>query len=127
MELKSIGQGGQVSFETVRGVDKSYLNSSADIKVQAGDNTENEDMTMAPKDKDINEKDIKKAVDKLNKFLEDDKTHAEYEVHDKLKDIMIKIIDDKTGKVIQEFPPKKILDMVAKMCEMVGILFDKKA
>ncbi|SKA72712.1 flagellar protein FlaG [Clostridium sp. USBA 49] len=77
--------------------------------------------------KDIQEKDLKNAVDKLNKFLEDNKTHAEYEIHDKLNDVMIKIVDDNTGKVIKEIPPQKILDMVAKMCEIVGILFDKKA
>lgn len=76
---------------------------------------------------EIKEKDLANAVDKLNKFLEDNKTHAEYEVHEKLNDIMIKIVDDKTGDVIKEIPPKKILDMVAKMCEMVGALFDKKA
>ena len=76
---------------------------------------------------EIKEKDIHKAIDKLNKFLEDKRTHAEYSVHDKLKDIMIKIVDDKTGDVIQELPPKKVLDMVAKMCEMVGIIVDDKA
>jgi len=48
-------------------------------------------------------------------------------VHDKLNQIMIKIVDNKTKDVLLEVPPKKILDMVAKMCEMVGILVDKKA
>lgn len=127
MELRGIGQGGQVNFDTVKNIDKGNSNNSVDVKVQDVNETSGKDLAVASKDKDIDEKAIKKAVDKLNKFLEDDKTHAEYEVHDKLKDIMIKIIDDNTGKVIQEFPPKKILDMVAKMCEMVGILFDKKA
>lgn len=77
--------------------------------------------------KEIKEVDVKKAVDKLNKFLEDDKTHAVYEVHSKFKDLMIKIVDDKTGDVVLEIPPKKILDMIAKMCEMVGVMVDKKA
>lgn len=72
-------------------------------------------------------KDVQKAVEKLNKFLEDDKTHAEYSVHEKFGDIMIKIIDDKTKEVIMEVPPKKILDLVAKLCEMVGVVFDRKA
>lgn len=76
---------------------------------------------------DVNEKEVKKSVEKLNKFLEDEKVHVEYEVHDKLNQLMIKIIDDNTKEVIQELPPKKILDMVAKMCEMVGILMDKRA
>ncbi len=70
---------------------------------------------------------IHKAVDKLNKFMEDEDILAEYEVHDKFNQIMIKIIDNKTKDVLLEVPPKKILDMVAKMCEMVGILVDKKA
>lgn len=76
---------------------------------------------------EVNEKEVEKSVEKLNKFLEDEKVHVEYEVHDKLNQLMIKIIDDETKEVIQELPPKKILDMVAKMCEMVGILMDKKA
>jgi len=59
--------------------------------------------------------------------MEDEDIHAEYEVHDKLNQIMIKIVDNKTKDVLLEIPPKKILDMVAKMCEMVGILVDKKA
>jgi flagellar protein FlaG len=75
----------------------------------------------------FSEEDIKKSVEKLNTFLEDEKVHAVYERHEKLNQIMIKIVDDNTKEVIAEYPPKKILDMVAKMCEMVGILIDKKA
>lgn len=126
MELRSIGQGGQVNIDTVKSIDKGNSTNSVDAKYQDVNNT-NRELPVASKTKDVDEKAVKKAVDKLNKFLEDDRTHAEYEVHDKLKDIMIKIVDDKTGEVIQEIPPKKILDMVAKMCEMVGIIFDKKA
>jgi flagellar protein FlaG len=80
------------------------------------------------KDKIDDGREIKKAVAKLNKFLEGDNAHAVYEMHDKFKnDLMIKIIDDKTKEVLMEVPPKKILDMVAKLCELVGVVFDKKA
>jgi flagellar protein FlaG len=76
----------------------------------------------------LNEDDLKKAVEKLNSFLEDNNTYAEYETHEKFSNsIMIRIRDSKTKEVIKEVPPKKILDMVAQMCEMVGILIDKKA
>ena len=74
----------------------------------------------------FNKKDLDKAVNKLNKFLEDDKTHAEYSVHEELNTLMIKIVDDVTKEVIMEVPPKKILDMVASMCKQFGLL-DKKA
>lgn len=120
MEVGALNQGGQVSYGNSK---------SNECKIDGQPNIKDQSITKGDKSKENNpsEKDIKKAVDKLNKFLEDNKTHAEYEVHDKFKDIMIKIVDDKSGKVIQEFPPKKILDMVAKMCEIVGVLFDKKA
>ena len=70
--------------------------------------------------------DLDKAVKKLNKFLEDEKTRAEYEKHEDLGTIMVRIVDEKTEKVLIELPPKKVLDMIASMCKQVG-LFDKKA
>ena len=67
------------------------------------------------------------AITKLNKLMEGDNTHAEYSVHKQLGTIMIKIVDDKTKKVILELPePEKFLDMVAGMCQQAGLI-DKKA
>ncbi|AOR22903.1 flagellar protein FlaG [Clostridium taeniosporum] len=77
-------------------------------------------------DKNYSKEELDKSLKKLNKFLEDDKVHAEYSVHKDLKSVMIKIVDDSTKKVILEIPPKKILDMVASMCKQVGLL-DKRA
>lgn len=102
-------------------------------------NTDNKIETIDAKKKEVKDnkegkdnknqydkKDLDKALKKLNKFLEDDNTRAEYSVHKDLGTIMIKVIDEDTNKVILEVPPKKILDMVASMCKEVGIL-DKKA
>jgi len=36
------------------------------------------------------------------------------------------IINDETDEVIREIPPEKILDMVAKMWELAGIMVDRK-
>jgi flagellar protein FlaG len=73
------------------------------------------------------EKEIKSAVSKINKILEGEGTHVQYEKHDVLNQMIIKVIDNDTNEVISEIPSRKILDMVAKMCEMAGILVDKKA
>ena len=70
--------------------------------------------------------DLDKAVNKLNKFLEDEKAHAEYEKHKDLGTLMVKIVNDDTEKVVVELPPEKVLDMIASLCKQVG-LFDKKA
>ncbi|WP_297417081.1 flagellar protein FlaG [Clostridium sp.] len=87
---------------------------------------EEQGKTKDNSDKSNSNKDMDKAIDTLNKFLEKDKTHAEYSVYKKLGRTVIKIIDDKTNEVIMEFPKEKILDMVASMLENAGLL-DKKA
>ncbi|WP_160670652.1 flagellar protein FlaG [Clostridium sp. C8-1-8] len=100
---------------------------TTDITVQEDKKITDNQQSIDTKDNGEH-RDIKKAVDKLNKFLEEDNAHAVYEMHDKFKnDLMIKIVDNQTKEVLMEVPPKKILDMVAKLCEMVGVVFDKKA
>jgi len=122
MEVRVMSQGRQGALDTNKNLDNGVQINNTNI-VENTNNIDNKDID----NKKITEKDLKKAVDKLNKFLEDNKTHAEYQFHDKFtNDLMVKIVDD-NGKVVQEIPPKKILDMVAKMCEIVGVIFDKKA
>ncbi|WP_367302936.1 MULTISPECIES: flagellar protein FlaG [Clostridium] len=77
--------------------------------------------------KENSEKEIKNAVNKINRFLDAEGTHLQYEKHDVLNQMIITVVDNNTNKVIEEIPSKQILDMVAKMCEMAGILVNKKA
>lgn len=123
MEVKATSQGGQPNIEINKNVDKTArINNVSHLKRVKNDDYKNIG------NKNISENELKNAVDKLNNFLEDNQTHAEYEYHDTFRnDVMIKIIDDRTGEIIQEVPPKKILDMIAKMLELVGVLIDKKA
>lgn len=78
-------------------------------------------------EKENSEKEVKNAVSKINKLLEGEGTHLQYEKHDMINQMIIKVIDNNTNEVIKEIPSKKILDMVAKMCELAGVLVDKKA
>ncbi|MDV4149722.1 flagellar protein FlaG [Clostridium sp. AL.422] len=116
MDLKVISQGGQANLNT------SLVN---DLR-KVSDNRDVEE-TVTTKDKKYTEEKIAEAVDKLNKLLKDENAYAEYSVHEKFGDIMIKIIDSKTKEIIVEYPPKKILDLIARMCELSGIAIDKKA
>ncbi len=75
---------------------------------------------------EYSKKDVDNALNKINNFLKDDKTHAEYTYNKEMKTMMIKVIDENTKEVVLEIPPKKILDMVASMLRQVGLL-DKKA
>ena len=50
----------------------------------------------------------------------------QFSVHKDSGQIMVTVIDESSGKVIREIPPSEILELAAKMDEMVGIIFDKK-
>jgi flagellar protein FlaG len=39
---------------------------------------------------------------------------------------MVKVIDQETGEVLDEIPPKKVLDMLSSLTDMIGIFLDKK-
>ncbi|WP_368490690.1 flagellar protein FlaG [Clostridium sp. BJN0013] len=123
MEVRDMGQGRQVSFDT---------STSGNIEISTGtisvsNNVVNiKSQIQNAEGKNIDSKDTKKAVDKLNRLLEDTPTHLEYEVYGKLNSVMIKVVDDNTKEVIKEIPPKKIVDMVDKLCELAGLFMDNK-
>jgi flagellar protein FlaG len=50
----------------------------------------------------------------------------QFSLHKETGRTTIKVIDKETEQLIREIPPKDLLDLAAKMDEMIGILFDKK-
>lgn len=74
----------------------------------------------------ISEKTIIDAIEKANKAIEGPNKRFEFSIHKGTREIMVKVFDNDTGEVIRELPPEKILDMVAKMWEMAGIIVDER-
>lgn len=119
MDLKAVTQGG--------------VQTNSDEIIKTNQNTESYQIivekTVATKvatEQKPKEEDVKKAVEELNKALEKTQTYAEYEVNKAFGDIMIRIRDKETNKIIQELPPKKISDMIEYFCRKAGVLVDKK-
>lgn len=73
------------------------------------------------------EEEMIKAIESANEKIELHDTRLEFSIHEKTKEIMVKIIDEKNDKVIKEIPPEKILDMIAGLMELAGLIVDKKA
>lgn len=74
---------------------------------------------------EISEAEVIEAIEKANQKLLLYDSRVEFSIHEQTHQIMVKIY--KNDEVIREIPPEKILDMVAKMMEMAGILVDEKA
>lgn len=74
----------------------------------------------------ISQRVIVEALERANKAIEGSGRSFEYSVYEKTNDVMIKVIDIETNQVIREIPPQKVLDLVASLCEMAGILVDER-
>ena len=74
----------------------------------------------------LQEKTILNIIEEVNKKLQGSDRELERSIHEKTNQVMIKVVDVKTKEVLKEFPPEKILDMIAAMCEQAGIFIDEK-
>jgi len=65
-------------------------------------------------------------INGINKWLQTTRTHLKFQLHEGLNEYYVQVINDQTNEVIREIPSKKLMDMVAKMHEMIGLLVDEK-
>jgi len=74
----------------------------------------------------ISEKVVIEAIEKANRAIDGARTEFRFSIHKQTHEISVKVIDKDKGEVIREIPPEKVLDMVAKMWEMAGIIVDER-
>lgn len=104
--------------------------NNVDTPVKTKEKVELQDKKYNPdaykQKQEISIKELDSAVDKANKVLFKNNTHLQFRIHQKTNEVMVKIVEDETGEVLREIPPEKMLDMVAKLWEIAGILVDEK-
>ena len=74
----------------------------------------------------VSEKDVIHLIEKANDTLNLRYTNLQFSIHEKTHEIMVKVVDSESGEIIREIPPEKVLDAVAKMWEIAGIILDEK-
>lgn len=123
MEVTGMGQGGQLPLKlstgtsgTTAGVYNNEVSELLQNRTVQKVNQEN-----------ITVKNAKDAADEANKIMNENQTHLKFEIYGKFNDIVVQVLDDNTNEVIKEVPPKKIIDMVEKFCELSGFFMDEKA
>ena len=50
----------------------------------------------------------------------------QFSLHKASGQMMVTVVDESTGKVVREIPSSEILELAARMDEMVGMIFDQK-
>lgn len=75
----------------------------------------------------ITKEELEPVLEDTNRIIFGSDNHFQFRVHERTNRIMVKLIDNETNEIIKEFPPEKILDMMANLWELVGILVDERA
>lgn len=75
---------------------------------------------------DYNKEDLQKAVEQANRVIFNNDNHFEFKMHERTGRMMVKLVDNETKEIIKEIPPEKILDLVASIWDLVGILVDER-
>jgi flagellar protein FlaG len=76
--------------------------------------------------KNYTESDLQKAVDETNRLIFKDDKRFEFKVHERTGRYLVKLVNKETDEVIKEIPPEKILDLIARIWDLVGILVDER-
>lgn len=121
VETKSADVNKDVAMAANSAVPQMDATTKVVARASEGNTDQNQ---QTPQDDAKTQENIKKAVDNLNKQMQN--TSAIFGIHDGTNRVTIKIVDKETKEVIKELPPEKTLDMIAKAWELAGMLVDEK-
>lgn len=74
---------------------------------------------------EVPREDVEKATEKLNRLMGIIDKRLEFRIHEQSHRVMVKVIDQETGDVLDEIPPKRILDILSSFSQVAGIMVDK--
>lgn len=70
------------------------------------------------------EKRIKEMMERINTYLKEHQTDLHFYLHKGVGRLILQVVQDSTGKVLREYPPKEWLDLEVKLREMAGVFVD---
>lgn len=74
----------------------------------------------------ISDEQLVRAIECALKAIQGSHTVLNFSIHEKTKQIMVKVKDAETGEVIREIPPEKNLEFLARVWEMAGLFVDER-
>ncbi len=74
-----------------------------------------------------NKLDIEAAVESINDTMEHINRSLRFSIHEDTQRMIVRVVNTSTDEVIKELPPEDVLDTVARIREMIGLLIDERA
>jgi flagellar protein FlaG len=110
-----------VGFQQIKRPETVLRSSKKDISLTEKTRKDPDKINQGPQTK------IENIARHIKNYGESIHRDLQIQVHKATNRIMVKVISTEDGKIIREIPSEELLNLAAKMEEMVGILFDKKA
>lgn len=110
---------------TAAGSDKVVKPAADNARVSNQTNTVRQDAKTDKKD--VSRDELDSITKELNSFMENFNADLHFAIHEKTKQLMVQLIDEKNNKILKEYPSHEFLDMVARISDYIGVLLDKKA
>jgi len=73
----------------------------------------------------VKNQDFNNTIDSVNQYVEMFNNKVSFTIDDKSREI-IHVYDNETGDLIRQIPPKEMIDLVDKLEEIAGIIFNNK-
>jgi flagellar protein FlaG len=86
-----------------------------------------EEVTKEVTKEELDRGEVESAVESINNAIEYVNRTLRFSIHEDTQRVMVKVIDLNTDEVIKELPPEDVLDTVARIREMIGLLIDERA
>jgi len=73
-----------------------------------------------------NAKDLEKSVKEINAQLESLNRSIQFNIDDKTKDVVVKIVDKDSGEIIRQIPPEGVLRLRERLEDLTGLIVEEK-
>lgn len=92
-----------------------------------GENIKDDQRLLGAKTpKEISKEELEQEVQNLNDVLVAADKNLRFKFHDETEQLYVELIDAKTLQVIKSLPPEYMLELAAKMKELIGLFIDEK-
>jgi flagellar protein FlaG len=76
---------------------------------------------------EVTEEELAETLAGLNSLMENMDRNLHFTYHEGADRIMVEVIDMATSEVVKTFPPEELLDLAARIGEMVGMFLDQRS
>ncbi|MDX8383990.1 MAG: flagellar protein FlaG [Ghiorsea sp.] len=104
-----------------------HVGREAVVRLQVQTNQEGKQQTQSNNNQKVNKEVLDKAVSAANFEFSGANEGVAFSYNEKLNQLYVRVIDQASGQVIREIPPKEFIEHQAAMREHIGLLLSKLA